>query len=184
MERVVHFESNSHNSLHSDLRHDELGIESFCSYSFSVYPTATFEHQYDSNRALVASVTLGGTFLLVALAFFAYDGVVRRRNQRVTAEAEKSNAVVNSLFPEAIRDRILAANEHHDPRTTHLGGGRKNAISKAAAKSTAADGGLSASVLSRPIADHFPESTIMFADIRGKFSRRMAVLHSSQFVKI
>ena len=118
-----------------------------------LFPSDVFKEQYDSNSALIAACSLGGTFLIVALVFFGYDHVVNKRNQKVTAAAEKSNAIVSSLFPENVRDRLL-----EDEKPT------KEKVQRRKSNDSIAEELLKPS---RPIAELFPESTIMFADIRG-----------------
>lgn len=138
------------------------GQDTLCTYMFRIYPTETFKDQYDSNRPLIAAVSLGGTFMLIALVFFFYDSVVQRRNRRVTAVAEKTTAVVNSLFPEAVRDRLLAANEE-TPTVGNGKGKKKDGFDRTANDSGASASGAGRAIVGRPIADHFNESTIMFA---------------------
>jgi hypothetical protein len=60
-------------------------------------------------------------FVCVILLFFLYDILVERRQRRVMASAAKSDAMINSLFPAVIRDRLFRTN------STHSGGsGRAN----------------------------------------------------------
>lgn len=113
-----------------------------CRYSVDLYPTKRFEALYDSNSAIVASATLGGTFLIVAIAFFVYDYIVNARNKKVLQEAAKTNAFVDTLFPETVRGRLLEdkEKENGDLKTGEL---PKEKVA---------------------IADFFPATTIMFAD--------------------
>ena len=120
-----------------------------CNYSVHLYPSITFVKSFDSNVAAFAAATVGATFILVALIFAAYDYMVHSRNKKITAVAERSNAVVRSLFPETVRDRLMEGSD-------------QNAVSKLK-DGESADGASK----SRPIADLFPETTIMFADIAG-----------------
>ena len=84
-------------------------------------------------------------FVIVAIFFFVFDHLVKRRNNKVTVVAQRSDAVVRSLFPAAVRDRLMADDENSDLKK-QVGAGKFR---------------------SRPIADLFPESTVMFADIAG-----------------
>jgi hypothetical protein len=54
------------------------------------------------------------TFALVAIVFVIYDTFVHRRNEKLIASAAKSNAIVTSLFPENIRERLIG---HSDDTT-------------------------------------------------------------------
>jgi hypothetical protein len=44
---------------------------------------------------------------VTAVVFLMYDCFVRLHQQKLSRSANKSNAIVNSLFPENVRDRLL-----------------------------------------------------------------------------
>ena len=46
-------------------------------------------------------------FVLTTLVFIVYDFMVTLRNKRVMDTAEKTTAIVSSLFPSNVRDRIM-----------------------------------------------------------------------------
>ena len=78
-----------------------------------------------------------------------YDVLVALRNQKLVEEAARSNAVVTSLFPGAIRDRIME---------------RKG--TKLKMKEMLKDGTVIDKV-NEPLADLFLNATVSFADIAG-----------------
>ena len=86
--------------------------------------------------------------------FFIYDMLVQHRNEKIVVTAARSNAIVSSLFPDAIRDRLLQQNEML--KRGHLKSYLLNG------KDTDDD-----HLLSKPLADLFLETTILFADISG-----------------
>ena len=121
-----------------------------CLYWIDLYPSKAFGEAYESQSALIVSASLGGTFLLVAIVFFVYDYVVGSQNRKVAAEAAKSGALVNSLFPEVVREQLMASVRDE---SRHLGdGGTQDPKEKPT---------------TRTIATHYPESTVCFADIRN-----------------
>jgi Adenylate and Guanylate cyclase catalytic domain len=82
---------------------------------------------------------------------------VQHRNTKVVGAAARSNAIVSSLFPTAVRDRLMQQREN-DSKTRNFRG-------FLADKS---DHNLNPKELlfqTKPIADLFPETTIIFADI-------------------
>ena len=93
--------------------------------------------------------------MLVAAVFFIYDLLVQQRNEKIVNTAARSNAIVSSIFPDAFRDRLLQRNEmsskHGHLKSYLLNGG--------------GDDGSNSS--SKPLADLFLETTILFADISG-----------------
>lgn len=62
---------------------------------------------YDKNIPEIFAAVVAITFTCIALVMIVYDILVQRRNNRLVANAARSNAVVSSLFPGTIRDRVL-----------------------------------------------------------------------------
>jgi class 3 adenylate cyclase len=85
---------------------------------------------------------------------------VHTRNTKVVGAAARSNAIVSSLFPEAIRDRLLEQQEQDDGAKSRNLKGFLTANKSEWSKDSKA--GL---FRTKPIADLFPETTIIFADI-------------------
>jgi hypothetical protein len=77
-------------------------------------------------------------------------------------KAIKASAVVSSLFPEAVRDRIY--NEHDEKEKETAGWRAEN--NKGKSFMTNGDE-ISEAKKGRPIADKFNNTTILFADIPG-----------------
>jgi hypothetical protein len=64
------------------------------------------KHEYTSNKTIAMVLLL--IFLVTSLLFLLYDRLVERHQRLVQWEAEKSGAIVSSLFPAAFRDRLKA----------------------------------------------------------------------------
>jgi hypothetical protein len=136
----------------------------YCPWTIHLYPTDDFRDRYTSDQE-PRIFTTGVVFIfsLVAVCFIMYDCFVERRQVRDVRSAAKSNAIISSLFPAHVRATLLeGADESFE--------GGKTAMS------TAAAGGLAGPLtrnpkamgfLSKPIADLFPNCTVMFADIVG-----------------
>jgi hypothetical protein len=73
-----------------------------------VYPSDTFYEAYESNVALVFAVVAACVFAFKNALFGMYDLYVQKRNHKVTGAAVRSNAIVSSLFPEAVMERLVA----------------------------------------------------------------------------
>ena len=78
-----------------------------CAYNVSIYPTSTLEEKYTTNEPLFYAVGLLATFLFTSIVFVVYDCSVRRRHTLVSKTAIESSAVVSSLFPTNVRDRMV-----------------------------------------------------------------------------
>ncbi len=72
-----------------------------------IYPSSKMEAFYDSDTPETFAIIVASTFAAVAVAFLIYDFLVRRRNDKLVNNAARSNALVNSVFPGTIRDRLL-----------------------------------------------------------------------------
>jgi class 3 adenylate cyclase len=107
-------------------------------------------------------------FLFTSVIFLIYDSKVERRQKVVLTSAERTNAVVSSLFPSQVRDQILndANNRHSDTKGNDKSNffGTNEVWSR---KNSSTDNIGSEQALSRPNADLYPETTVLFADIKG-----------------
>lgn len=102
---------------------------------------------------------MAGIFAIIFSVLVIYDVMVTKRQNRLMATAKKTDAIVASLFPKEIKDKMLA--EAAD---------NSNPVKRATAtKCGLEDGGTERKIVknSKPIADLFPETTIFFADIAG-----------------
>jgi hypothetical protein len=99
---------------------------------------------------------VGGLFVFMAAAFFLYDWFVQTRNKKVIRAAARSNAIVSSLFPSNVRDRLLADQDggHKHKNLQGFLSGRDDTSDDQIFKTA-------------PIAEFYPETTILFADIAG-----------------
>ena len=143
---------NTYKNENSENLARELGA---CLHTMSIYPSSSFEDKYTSKNPIAFSMVVAAVFISIILAFLAYDSFQRKRNTKVVANAAKSNALVSSLFPSNIRDRLLDPAKASKPtsntkklQTFLERGGEHIAIGH-----------------DQPIADLFLETTVMFADI-------------------
>ena len=104
---------------------------------------------------MIYAVVVAFTFVLVAVVFLIYDMLVQHRNEKIVVTAARSNAIVSSMFPDAIRDRLLHQNDVQS-KQGHLKSYLMNG-----------EGEGSGSMSSKPLADLFLETTVLFADISG-----------------
>eukprot|EP00934_Nitzschia_sp_Nitz4_P004508 Nitzschia sp. Nitz4//scaffold87_size112219//63226//66821//NITZ4_004078-RA/size112219-augustus-gene-0.60-mRNA-1//-1//CDS//3329559381//4498//frame0 len=144
--------------------------EELCKYTFRLYPSATFESQYISANPLIYMAVTITIFIFTTLVFFVYDWLVERRQETVLNTAMKSTAIVSSLFPKNVRTRLLAMSDEKDRNTKHSTQKSKLKSFIAEISGGTDDDGPSSkhdgiAFDSRPIADLFPEATVLFADI-------------------
>ncbi|CAB9511106.1 Receptor-type guanylate cyclase gcy [Seminavis robusta] len=121
-----------------------------CQYSMHVYPTETFEGDYTTAMPITFAVVVLASFITVALVFIIYDWFVKRRNKELSKTAARSDRLVSSLFPGDIKSKVL---EQHDDTDRSFSNPKKEQ----------ADHGVAHNML----AQVYPETTILFADLVG-----------------
>jgi len=170
----------------------------FCEYFLNVYPSEELEDRLKSSLPVVLSIAVGLLFLLASAGFYCYDILAVKKQREAAEEAAHSNAIVNSLFPNDIRDRLFN-NEEEEKAAVDTKGSvgtpdeptedediqtaqaaqkfrLKNYLREEDPQKTESLGDIEES---KPIADLFPYTTVLFADIAG-FTAWSSVREPSQ----
>ena len=131
----------------------------FCHYYANVYPSQEWREQFSTDAPYVYAVTVLSCFIITALGFLVYDVLVQRRQAKVMKSAARTNKIVASLFPENVRDRLMEEADLEN-RKSNPGNFLNNGEKKVG---SLFDGELTSEAIfgSKPIADLFPETTIM-----------------------
>eukprot|EP00977_Amphora_coffeiformis_P003232 scaffold599_cov180-Amphora_coffeaeformis.AAC.3 len=145
--------------------------DSFNNYRISIYPSSDMRDTHVSNDPILYSVVIGCVFVFCAIVFLAYDCMVERRQRLVLNRAVQSTAVVSSLFPEKVRERLM---EEHAEKPKEKKA-KANAWNASTADKSLAEflnhsgefGNVPSRAVGKPIADHIEESTIFFGDLVG-----------------
>jgi hypothetical protein len=106
------------------------------------------ESDYRTRDPVLFTVCTVLIFVFTSAVFLTYDWLVEKRQKTVMSTAVHTSAIVSSLFPSTVRDRLFEADA--DPAGAFQG---ESYIS------------LGDKVVSRPIADLYPSATVMFADM-------------------
>ena len=145
----------------------------FCSYKFILVPTSQYMEDKESNVPFVYSILVASIFFFMLVIFLIYDVEVERRNKKMVSTAVRSGAIVSSVFPKAVQERLFkdaAANETQNQNNkslplkqtkTHL----RSYLVENSKPGPAEMDDTEWLLTSKPIADLFTETTIMFADI-------------------
>ena len=133
-----------------------------CPYTVHVYPSTEYYNDHITNQPVIITFAVAMVFVFTTLMFLVYDRLVERRQRLVLAKATQSTAIVSSLFPKNVRDRLLQTDiekgksgntlplaPNHRLKTFLNGNDNENETGAA------------------PIADLFPNCTVFFADIAG-----------------
>jgi hypothetical protein len=123
-----------------------------CQYSMQIYGTQTANEENEENRhAKVAAIAIAAAFAFLSIAFIGYNNFVRNKFEQLRLKAERSNAIVESMFPEMVRDKILQ-DEYERFTSAHNSSSGTSKQTKTTRK---------------PLADLFLETTVLYADIVG-----------------
>jgi Adenylate and Guanylate cyclase catalytic domain len=139
-----------------------------CETWIALYPSSDLEEVYQTNNPQMFCIVTVSIFFFTSLIFILYDCWVESRQRRLLQVAEQSSAILSSLFPSNVRDRLFPTESQHDKSSTT--GGRhafqpiKTRLKSYLENDTA---GTNTNQSNSPIADFFPESTVLFADISG-----------------
>lgn len=152
-----------------------------CNYELRVFPSEEYRVALKSNGPAIFTAVVAAVFLATGMVFWLYISLVGSRQNKVMALAMSTSVIVASLFPTAVRDQILQnAKEEVQLRksdkshkSSHLRGSSRLNASKRGRRAS-----LSMSTKSqppqrqgppttKPIANLFPEATVLFADIVG-----------------
>ncbi|CAB9508616.1 Receptor-type guanylate cyclase gcy [Seminavis robusta] len=157
-----------HTHRHTDASHGD----SHCTYVMNTYPTQEFKDHYTSAEPIYMTILIASIFVFTASVFFLYDYLVQRRQAKLLTTAERTTAIVTSLFPKEVGKRLIedAKNEHKENEKNKK---KQVNFSDAAGGAfddedqTENDGTMRGGGIGKPIADIFPSATIMFGDLVG-----------------
>lgn len=163
-----------------------------CFYSLALYPSKEFQDAYASDNTTKFLILLSLVFAFLGIVFFVFVWFVQRRQQHMMGIATRTTAIVSQLFPEEVRERILAqaaAQAQRDLKGNKDGeemdqtfanqfaltdkhrsnfGGSSSAMDASFSKSTGQKLNGVAILEDAPIADQYPETTVFFGDLVGK----------------
>lgn len=142
----------------------------FCPYTLSVYPSDALHGAYITRYPTFFALGSACAFLLMFLVSMTYEVVVNRRMVRIVKAEKENRAIVSSIFPEDVRNRILQEQKEHKEveNLAHPKLKLKSFLDKGRPASAMRDETEDLSFLTaKPIADLFPFCTVIFADISG-----------------
>ena len=83
--------------------------QDLCRYTLRIYPTQEGYVYHNNFFPLIITLTVAAVFLMTAAVFYFYDMMVERRQKVVLDTAQRSTAIVSSIFPKNVRDQLLQA---------------------------------------------------------------------------
>eukprot|EP00980_Cylindrotheca_fusiformis_P023088 scaffold10105_cov129-Cylindrotheca_fusiformis.AAC.1 len=126
--------------------------------SLHVYPSPSLKKKFETrnNRVIYTSAVVV-IFSFTVLVFLLYDFVVRRLQRKAMDRINKQDMIVANVFPSAIRDRLYQA-QGNALQQSQMVGAKTSPLGSASESGTMG---------SAPLADLFPNTSVVFADIAG-----------------
>eukprot|EP00934_Nitzschia_sp_Nitz4_P003177 Nitzschia sp. Nitz4//scaffold52_size167869//51633//56242//NITZ4_002269-RA/size167869-snap-gene-0.210-mRNA-1//1//CDS//3329554014//3167//frame0 len=97
-----------------------------CHYGMRIYPHDDLHKKYVTNKPVIYALSVTTVIFVISIISLTYDYFVQRRMKRAVKSAKENRAIVSSLFPANVRDRLIHDEEERkqDP-TAH----RRNSMS-------------------------------------------------------
>lgn len=141
--------------------------EEGCQYSIQVFASAEMESQYVSNNPWLYTIGSAMIFVFTSVVFLLYDAYVQRRQRLTMNEAQKSGAIVSSLFPTAYKKELMEEQEEELQRKDN---GKSMGVLDSPSKNlrnlmngTIDEDGEFAN--KKKLANLYPDCTVFFADL-------------------
>eukprot|EP00980_Cylindrotheca_fusiformis_P017709 scaffold5563_cov94-Cylindrotheca_fusiformis.AAC.2 len=129
-----------------------------------VYPSGDLEESFQTYHAIEYTGVVAASFIFTSLVFLLYDYFVRRRQAKVMERIMRQDEIVANVFPTAIRNRLYQSQERQGK--AHRGKHAEHGDLKTGFEAPEFEEGPYISG-SAPMADLFPNVSVVFADIVG-----------------
>jgi Adenylate and Guanylate cyclase catalytic domain len=128
----------------------------FCQYTLRLYPSDDLKSDFTTNNAITFMIVTLVSFAILAIIFVTYDFKVERRQKNVLSAAARSSEIVSSLFPSSVQDQLYPTLVDNDKRSPFFWPSNEKHPETNTKE-----------IFEAPIAKLYPETTVMFADIKG-----------------
>jgi hypothetical protein len=102
-----------------DINADKIPVDvsnDVCLHYIDIYPSNEFQEQYVTNKPQMYTFVVLLAFMLTAALLALYENKANKRQEKTMKSALHSTALVSSLFPEQVRDRLLNDAEAEEQR--------------------------------------------------------------------
>jgi hypothetical protein len=148
------------------------GLARHCDYSLHIYPSSEMKTEIKTAMPIIATIAVICVFAFTSFVFIIYDSMVNAQATRLKAQATRTTAIINTLFPTEVHDRLFGADVSAKSHSSRRGRRRSIGGSQAfhLTKYLSDESKTSSETESepepdkpKPIADLFPEATVMYA---------------------
>ena len=123
----------------------------YTSYTIQLYPTSQMRSDMSTNKAVIFTTITVLLSVGIAILFLIYDFKVEHRQTKVLTSAVRTSEIVSSLFPTSVCDQLYPLRHDENHSTKSMSEGMDTV----------------AHTLVGQIATLYPDTTVMFADIKG-----------------
>ena len=143
--------------------------EDYCPYILTLYPSDILHQNNFTRGPLIYAGSVLMVFLFAAIVSLTYDWITQRRLRRIVKTEQKARAVVTSIFPKAVQERLLKKQDGGENQglAFHPKVRLKSFLDTPKVEETPARLEEDDILTEKPIADLFPYCTVLFADISG-----------------
>jgi class 3 adenylate cyclase len=132
-------------------------------YSLSIYKTNEYWNEAKNRKVFYVLIA----FAVLAVTFVLYDRFVNKKNKKILQAAKESHAIISSLFPAQVRSRVFQNQSSKDEELECTPTNSNSEKTFAELHNGVGDTHGDFMYNTKPIADLFPDATILFADIVG-----------------
>ena len=133
----------------------ELETE-FGQYDLYIYPSQDLEDEYVTSKPAIYAVIVASIFMFTVLVLIAFDCLVTRRQKIMMKKAVESTALVSTLFPEQVRERLF----EEEPKKTAKTNWRMSRNHMTASTEQGSNE-------PKAIAERYPASSVLLMDLAG-----------------
>lgn len=137
------------------------GVSRHCHFDLAIYPSTEFESNYTNNTPFIVGGTVAIAIIVAGVLIWIATRVIGRKQQQMQDKAARAEAIVASVFPKEFGERLIAE-ASRTPRASDNSRG----LLKSFLDSGHQD------LHSKPIADLFPSTTVIFVSIAVSCSRK------------
>jgi hypothetical protein len=134
---------------------EEFLEQGHCHYVMDMYPSDEFFSSYVTHTPAIYAVAVTMIFIFTLAIFAIYDWNVSRRQAMVMNKAVKTQAIVSSLFPKSVQDRIIQEVEEEVANENNKRGTRKDQLKSFLREGNDSNDMGNTLQTSKPIADLF-----------------------------
>jgi Adenylate and Guanylate cyclase catalytic domain len=138
-----------------------------CPYTVSIYPSDIMRSDFTSQNGTIALISVLLIFAFTSCVFIMYDRSIARRQNKVMESAIRSSAIVDSLFPSTVRSQLYNSQKTKQSLQKQARGNVVGEGSSGVDASVNSSNALSQVLNQGSIAQVYPDTTVIFADIVG-----------------